>query len=490
MNDTATRGTDLVAGAHAAMLEKGFLPDFSADVLSELARVLAAPLPAALPAGTEDLRGLLWSSIDNDDSQDLDQIEVAEGQSDGSVRVQVAIADVDARVRAGLAIDAHAAHNTTSVYCGVTVFTMLPQPLSYDATSLKQDADRPAVVIAFRVHPDGSLDEERVSRALVRNKAKLAYSGLAEWLEGKALVPERVSRLPGLKEQLELQARATAALRARRVEEGALDLETLEANPVLADGQVVDLQLNVDSRSRQLIEDLMVAANGVMARFLAAQKRSAIARVVKVPKRWDRIVELAAALGTTLSGTPDPVALERFLLLRRKADPLHFPDLSLAVVKLLGPGEYDLQQAGAARVGHFGLAVQDYTHSTAPNRRCADLVTQRLVKAVLQGAPAPYSDAELQAVATRCTEMEDGARKVERLVRKMAAALLLQKRIGQLFDAIVTGVSDKGTFARLLTPPAEGRVVRGEKGLDVGDRVRLKLLATDSERGFIDFGRA
>jgi len=487
MNDAST---DLVARAHAAMLDKGFLADFSPEVLSELQTVAGRPPPAAPPAGVEDLRGLLWSSIDNDDSQDLDQIEVAEGQPDGSVRIKVAIADVDERVQKGGAIDAHAAHNTTSVYTGVTVFTMLPQPLSYDATSLKQDADRLAAVISFRVHKDGTLDEERVSRALVRNKAKLAYSGLADWLSGKAPMPERVSRLPGLAEQLQLQARATSALRARRVEQGALDLDTLEANPVLVDGQVVDLKLNVDSRSRQLIEDLMVAANGVMARFLAAQKRSAIARVVKVPKRWDRIVELAQGLGTSLPKTPDPVGLESFLLQQRKADPLHFPDLSLAVVKLLGPGEYDLQQAGAPRIGHFGLAVQDYTHSTAPNRRFADLVTQRLVKALLGGAPAAYADAELQAVALRCTQMEDGARKVERLVRKMAAALLLRKRIGQTFDGIVTGVSDKGTFARLLAPPAEGRVVRGERGMDVGDRVRLKLLATDPERGFIDFARA
>ena len=488
--DDSSRAPDLAARAHAAMLDKGFLPDFAPAVLAELQSVLARPAAASVPSDVEDLRSLLWSSIDNDDSLDLDQIEVAEAQTDGSVRIKVAIADVDASVPGGGAIDAHAAHNTTSVYTGVTVFTMLPQPLSYDATSLKQDADRLAVVISFRVRKDGTLDEERVSRALVRNKAKLAYPGLADWLSGKAAVPPRVSQLPGLREQLEIQARATAALRARRVAQGALDLETLEAHPVVVNGQVVDLKLNLDSRSRQLIEDLMVAANGVMARFLAARKRSAIARVVKVPKRWERIVELAAGLGTALPTNPDAPALEHFLLQQRAKDALHFPDLSLAVVKLLGPGEYDLQRPDAPRVGHFGLAVEDYTHSTAPNRRYADVVTQRLVKAVLAGAPTAYTDAELQVVAQRCTEMEDGARRVERLVRKMAAAQLLRKRIGQVFDAVVTGVSEKGTFARILTPPAEGRVVRGEKGLDVGDKVRLKLLATDAERGFIDFGRA
>jgi VacB/RNase II family 3'-5' exoribonuclease len=487
MNDSRSRAADLVPRARMAMLERGFLPDFAPEVMAELARVLSSPPAAA--QGT-DLRGLLWSSIDNDDSLDLDQIEVAEDAGDGAVRVKVGIADVDGSVRASGALDGHAAHNTTSVYAGVTVFTMLPPALSYDATSLKQDTDRQAIVISFRVLSDGTVDQERVERGLVRNKAKLAYSGLGEWLSGRAAVPARVQAVPGLQAQLELQARATQALRDRRVQQGALDLETIEARPVLADGEVVDLELLQESRSRQLIEDLMVASNGVMARFLAAQQRSSIARVVKVPKRWERIVELAGTLGTQLSAAPDPVALERFLLKQRASDPVHFPDLSLAVVKLLGPGEYDLQRPGAARVGHFGLAVQDYTHSTAPNRRFADLVTQRLVKAALDGAPSPYAESELQAVAARCTLMEDGARRVERQVRKMAAALLLQRRIGQVFDAIVTGVSDHGTFARLLVPPAEGRVVRGERGMDVGDRVRLRLLATDPERGFIDFARA
>jgi len=487
MNDSRSRAADLVPRARTAMLARGFLPDFAPEALAELSRVLARPPPAA--QGT-DLRGLLWSSIDNDDSLDLDQLEVAEDAGGGAVRVKVAIADVDESVRAGGALDAHAAHNTTSVYAGVTVFTMLPHPLSYEATSLKQDEDRQAIVISFRVLPDGRVDEERVERARVRNKAKLAYSGLAEWLSGRAAVPARLQAAPGLQAQLELQARATQALRARRVQQGALDLETIEARPVMSDGEVVDLELLPESRSRQLIEDLMVASNGVMARFLASQKRSSIARVVKVPKRWERIVELAGTLGTQLPATPDPVALEGFLLKQRTTDPVHFPDLSLAVVKLLGPGEYDLQRPGTAQVGHFGLAVQDYTHSTAPNRRFADLVTQRLVKAALDAAPAPYTEDALQTVAARCTLMEDGARRVERLVRKMAAAQLLHRRIGQVFDGIVTGVSDKGTFARLLAPPAEGRVVRGERGMDVGDRVRLRLLATDPERGFIDFARA
>ncbi|HMK72396.1 MAG TPA: RNB domain-containing ribonuclease [Myxococcaceae bacterium] len=488
MSEPRSGSFDLLAQARAAMRERGFLPEFSPEVRAEVAG-LPAGGPAPAPE-VEDLRGLLWSSIDNDESLDLDQIEVGEPLPEGLVRIRVGIADVDASVRAGGPTDAHASTNTTSVYTGVTVFTMLPEALSYERTSLKQDADRSAVVVSFRVHPDGTVDEERVSHALVRNRAKLAYPGLAGWLAGQASVPERVQGVSGLREQLELQERATRALRERRVEQGALDLETIEARPVMADGKIVDLQVLEKSRSRELIEDLMIASNGVMARYLAAQGRSSIARVVRVPRRWDRIVELARGLHATLPAEPDPAALERFLLDQRKQDPLRFPDLSLAVVKLLGPGEYVLQAAGAARTGHFGLAVQDYTHSTAPNRRYADLVTQRLVKAALSGRPPPYDDAELEAVAARCTEMEDGARRVERQVRKMAAALLLRGRIGQVFDGLVTGVSEKGTFARLLLPPAEGRVVRGERGLDVGDRVRLKLLSTDPERGFIDFGRA
>ena len=485
MSGHRTGGFDLLAHARAAMRERGFLSEFAPAVRAEVAG-LGQP---AVPDGVEDLRGLLWSSIDNDESLDLDQIEVAEALPEGRIRIRVGIADVDASVPAGGATDSHARNNTTSVYTGVTVFTMLPEALSYERTSLMQDADRLAVVVGFRVHPDGTLDEERVSRALVRNHAKLAYPSLAGWLQGKEPVPERVERVAGLREQLELQEGATQALRERRVEQGALDLETIEARPVMADGDVVDLQVLEKSRSRELIEDLMIAANGVMARFLAAHRRSSIARVVKVPRRWDRIVELARGLHTSLPDAPDPAALERFLLDQRKRDPLRFPDLSLSVVKLLGPGEYVLQAAGAPRAGHFGLAVQDYTHSTAPNRRYADLVTQRLVKATLANEAPPYADAELESVSAHCTQMEDGARRVERLVRKMAAALLLRGRIGQVFDGIVTGVSEKGTFARLLAPPAEGRVVRGEQGLDVGDRVRLKLLDTDPERGFIDLGR-
>jgi exoribonuclease II len=480
---------DILARARTEMRRRGFLPDFSPPVLAEVAGLPAVPERQAAP-GVEDLRGLLWSSIDNDDSLDLDQIEVAEGLPDGSTRIRVGIADVDGSVRIGGPTDSHAANNTTSVYTGVTVFTMLPEALSYQRTSLMQDQDRLAVVVGFRVRPDGTLDEEHVSRALVRNRAKLAYPALAKWLAGAEGVPERVKQLPGLPEQLELQNRATRALRQLRTERGALDLDTIEARPVVEDGEIVDLQVTESSRSRELIEDLMVAANGVMARFLAARNCSSIARVVKVPKRWERIVELAHSRGTTLPANPEPVALERFLVEQREKDKLRFPDLSLSVVKLLGAGEYDVQRPTGARTGHFGLAVQDYTHSTAPNRRYADLVTQRLVKAVLAGGAPAYGDEALAAVALRCTQMEDGARRVERFIRKVAAALLLRTRVGEVFDGIVTGVADTGTFARLLTPPAEGRVVRGERGMDVGDRVRLKLLATDAERGFIDFGRA
>jgi exoribonuclease-2 len=367
---------------------------------------------------------------------------------------------------------------------------MLPRPLSEDLTSLLPDVERLSVVIDYRVLPDGSVTEGAVRRARVRNRAKLSYPEVGPWLQDEAPVPPRVAAVAGLEEQLRIQDRATRALRAARERHGALALRTLEPRPVMSDGRVLDLEAIPDSRSRELIEDLMVAANGVMARFLDDAHRSSLARVVRKPKRWDRIVSLAQGLGTSLPAEPDGVALSRFLQQQRTRDPLHFPDLSLAVVKLLGPGEYVLRPGGADSPGHFGLAAHDYSHSTAPNRRYPDLITQRLVKALLAGVPAPYTDAELDGIAQHCTVMEAATRKLERLMRKVIAALLLHDRVGQSFDGLVTGVTEHGTFVRLLAPPAEGRVVRGEKGMDVGDRVRVRLLSTDPERGFIDLARA
>jgi VacB/RNase II family 3'-5' exoribonuclease len=476
---------DLKDRARRALLENGFQPDFPHDAEAQVARLQADP--PTPPAGMEDLTGLLWSSIDNPDSMDLDQLEWAERLPDGSTRLLVAIADVDALVPAGSPVDARAGANTTSLYTGAAVFPMLPTALSEDLTSLLPKGERAAVVIGYRVLPDGSVADGTVRRARVLNRAKLNYPELGPWLGGSAPIPASVTAVPGLEAQLRLQDAATRVLRKAREEQGALDLRTLEPRAVMADGRVVDLEDVPESRSRELIEDLMVAANGVMARFLDAAGRSGLARIVRTPKRWDRIVELAQALGTQLPSNPDGKALARFLDRQRTKDPLHFPDLSLSVVKLLGPGEYVLKRAGDPGVGHFGLAAQDYSHSTAPNRRYPDLITQRLVKALLAEQSAPYSDAELQGIAQHTSEMEAASRKVERLMRKVLAALLLRNHVGESFDGLVTGVTEHGTFVRLLKPPAEGRVVRGEKGMDVGERVRVKLLATDPERGFIDF---
>jgi exoribonuclease-2 len=420
---------------------------------------------------------------------DLDQLEWAEARPDGSVRLLVAIADVDALVPEGTPLDRRAGANTASLYTGAAVFPMLPRPLSEGLTSLLPAVDRLAVIIDYRVLADGSVTDGAVRRARVLNHAKLSYPEVGPWLQGDAPVPPRVAAVAGLEEQLRIQDRATRALRAARERQGALALRTLEPRPVMSDGRVLDLEAIPDSRSRELIEDLMVAANGVMARFLDGAHRSSLARIVRKPKRWDRIVSLAQGLGTALPAEPDGVALSRFLQQQRARDPLHFPDLSLAVVKLLGPGEYVLRPAGEDSPGHFGLAAHDYSHSTAPNRRYPDLITQRLVKALLAGTPPPYTDGELEGIAQHCTLMEAATRKLERLMRKVIAALLLHDRMGQVFDGLVTGVTEHGTFVRLLKPPAEGRVVRGEKGMDVGDRVRVRLLSTDPERGFIDFAR-
>ena len=479
------RPIDLVAIARRSMTEHGFTPDYAPDALRQLTE---APPPDD-QTGIRDCTSLLWSSIDNVESRDLDQIEVAEALEGGDIRVLVGIADVDSVVRAGTPIDRHAAENTASVYTGVHVFAMLPEELSTDRTSLNEGAVREAIVIDYVVKASGELGPFDVYRARVKNQAKLAYDSVGAWLEGGA-PPPRVAQEQALQEQLRLQDEAAQRLRRRRYENGALDLETIEAHALTKNGQVVGLELTKKSRARELIEDFMIAANGVMARFLEAHRVSSIRRVVKSPERWLRIVELAKQHGATLPQEANSRALAKFLEDEHKEHPDSFADLSLAVVKLMGPGEYALERAGAEHVGHFGLAVHDYTHSTAPNRRFADLVTQRLLKGVLAKKPQAYDDAALAVIATRCTEKENDARKVERFMRKVAAATLLNTQIGASFDAIVTGATPKGVFVRTITPPAEGRVVKGERGLDVGDHVRVTLVATEPTKGFIDFVRA
>ncbi len=441
-----------------------------------------------------DLRALLWSSIDNVESRDLDQLEWAERVDDDAIRLRIAIADVDAIVPGASALDADAARRATSVYAGPFVFPMLPDAISAGATSLLPDADRLAVVVELLVTADGVVARHDAFRARVRNRAKLAYERVGAWLEGGAL-PEEIAQVDGLRAQLEIQAEAARRLKAERQRAGALEFETIEARAVTRDGAVVDLAIVHKSRARELIEDFMIAANIAIARILEARGSSGIRRVVREPERWHRIVAIAHEYGDALPDAPDSRSLAAFLARRRAADPDGFPDLSTSIVKLLGPGEYALMRPAGTRPGHdpgghFGLAAQDYTHATAPNRRYADLVTQRLVKASLAGAPAPYDDDALARIAAHCTEREDAARAVERVVRKTAAAALLAPRIGETFDAVVTGAAAKGTFVRLLHPPAEGRVVEGAAGMDVGERVRVRLSSVDAERGFIDFAGA
>jgi VacB/RNase II family 3'-5' exoribonuclease len=474
--------------ARRAMLERGLLPDFSAAALKQTDSITAPA--AAVASDVRDLRHLLWASIDNDDSRDLDQLSVAQALADGAVTLWVAIADVDAIVHRGSPIDDHARSNTTSVYTVPRIFPMLPEKLSTDLTSLGEGQERAAIVVELTVNAQGALIASDVYRALVRNQAKLAYNGVGAWLENKGPAPAKVAAVAGLDEQLRLQDRTAQTLRAVRQAHGALTLETIEARPVF-DGEVLrDLRPDITNRAHQLIEDFMIAANGVTARYLAGKRVPSLRRVLPKPKKWSRIVELAAQLGESLPAEPSAPALNAFLGRRRLADPARFADLSLSVVKLLGRGEYMLELPGQQVDGHFGLAVEDYTHSTAPNRRFPDLLTQRLLKSVLMGQPAGYSQDELRSLAAHCTVQEDNAAKVERRVGKSAAALLLAARIGQLFDAIVTGAADKGTWVRISAPVAEGRVIKGFQGLNVGDRCRVKLVHTDVEHGFIDFERA
>ena len=445
----------------------------------------------ATDQGVRDLRELLWSSIDNTESRDLDQIEVAEPAPNEAIRILVAIADVDALIGRGSPADQHAEENATSVYTGVAVFPMLPEQFSTNLTSLNQDEDRVAVIIENVVEKSGDVSHFDVYRGLVRNKAQLAYDETGRWLEntsgGTVQPPDKVARTPGLAAQLRLQWEVSKRLKKERERAGALDLDTIEATPVAKDGRVVDLALTHKSAARDLIEDFMIASNVAIAKWLEARGRSSIRRIVREPERWSRIVELAAQYGERLPTEADSLALAQFLSKRRAADPLRFPDLSLSVVKLMGPGAYALDLPGKDPGGHFGLAAHDYTHATAPNRRYADLVIQRLVKATLADAPAPYTNDELGSLAQHCTEREDAERKVERTMRKVGAALMLADHIGERYDAIVTGRSASGTYVRLLKPPAEGRVIRGEKGMDVGDRVQVKLIGTDAAKGWIDF---
>jgi VacB/RNase II family 3'-5' exoribonuclease len=479
---------DLRAIARRAMIERGLLPDFSDAAIAET----DAFVDAATPPGdsVRDMRDWAWASIDNDDSMDLDQLSVAQPLADGAVKIFVAIADVDALVKLYSAIDGHAKTNTTSVYTAAQIFPMLPEKLSTGLTSLGEGVDRLAIVIEMTVRPDGTVPDSEVYRATVRNRAKLAYNGVAAWLDGASTAPARVLAVEGMENQLRIQDRVAQQLRRLRFENGALSLETLEARAVFDAGALADLVPEGRNRAKDLIEDFMIAANGVTARYLDRKGFPSLRRVLRSPERWAKIVVVAESFGERLPPEPSNEALEAFLMKRREAAPSRFADLSLSVVKLLGRGEYVLDLPGGRPDGHFGLALRDYTHATAPNRRFPDLITQRLLKAAMSGTAPPYSAQELNALATHCTDQEDNATKVERRVRKSAAALLLSSRVGERFDAIVTGASPKGTYLRISHPAAEGRLVRGFQGLDVGDRVHVELVHTDFEHGFVDFARA
>ena len=473
--------------AREAMLQRGLLPDFSAAVLHETDGIQAAAT-ASEPL-VRDLRAMVWFSVDNDDSRDLDQLTAAETRPGDEVRVLVAIADVDAIVKKNTAIDTHASTNTTSVYTAAGTFPMLPEKLSTDLTSLGEGVERLAVVADMIVAADGTVVTGDIYRALVLNKAKLAYNAVAAWLDKADAQLAKVNTIEGLGESIRLQDRIAQVMRTNRQAHGALELDTSEARPVYEGETLVDMRPDSRNRAKDLIEDFMIAANGVSARFLEKKGLPSLRRVLKTPERWDRIVQLASGFGYKLPDEADAVALDAFLRARSAADPEHFADLSLSLVKLLGPGEYSLELPGQPVQGHFALAVRDYTHSTAPNRRFPDLITQRLLKAAIAGSPMPYTNAELSALAAHCTVQEDNAKKVERRVQKSAAALLLASRIGQRFDGIVTGASDKGTWVRISAPAAEGKVIKGFEGIDVGDHVRVQLSHTDVEKGFIDFAK-
>jgi exoribonuclease-2 len=479
---------DLQARARRAVFEAGFRPDFPPEVIQEV-QVLGRETPRDPGPGVRDLRALPWSSIDNDTSRDLDQAEWVEQLAYGTTRLLVGVAEVDVSAPKGSATDRQARGQATSLYTGVATFPMLPEELSTDLTSLVQDQDRLAIVIEVRLGPSGQPQALEVYRAWIRNHAKLAYNSTGAWLEGRGPIPPAIARVPGMEAQLRLQQETSAKLRAFRKQAGALAFDSMEPAPLLENGQVKGLAVRERNVAEDLIENFMVTANVAIAQCLKNRNTLSLRRVVRTPRRWDRIQAIASRFGVKLPPAPNPRALSEFLDKRKAADPGHFPNLSLSIVKLLGPGEYIVESPGREKEGHFGLAVTDYTHSTAPNRRYADLATQRLLKAAVAGVAAPYSQGELSAIAAHCTDREDAARKVERLMRKVVGACLLSGRIGEVFNALVTGASPKGTYARLLSFPAEGRLVRGANGIDVGDNVRVRLVAVDPDKGYIDLAR-
>jgi len=470
------------------MVKYGFRPDFSPAALREVQQI--KDTSAALGLTGKDLRYLPWSSIDNDDTHDLDQLTAAEPLKNGQVKIYVAVADVDRLVKKRTPVDKHAFHNTTSVYTAGGVFPMLPEPLSTDLTSLKYGADRQSMVVEMLIGSEAEIMQSDIYPAVVRNNARLTYAKVSAFLGGYGRLDLGSPDEPALEDNLRLQESVARQLRMQRHKRGALFFSTIEVQPVFSGNRIEDLKEENKYGAREIIEDFMIAANDVTARFLQARRLPSLRRVLRSPKRWDRIVQIASEHGFRMPERPDPIALSRFLEEQKSADPVKFPDLSLIIIKLLGQGEYYVEMPGEKAPGHFGLAVKDYTHSTAPNRRFSDLVTQRILKAELGAERPPYERDELFKIAGRCTEQEDEANKVERMVVKSAAAMLLSTRVGDVFDSVCTGAAEKGTWVRIFHPPVEGRLTAGYQGVDVGDRLKVRLVKTDVNKGYIDFVRA
>ncbi len=468
-----------------AMASRGLEPEFSLAAQKQLSKIKGPAQES--DSIIRDLTELLWCSIDNDDSRDLDQLTASEQLKNRGTRIYVAIADVDALVKKGSPIDEHARLNTTSVYTSARTFPMLPELLCTDFTSLNFDEKRLAIVVEMDFTETGVLVSSSIYRAIVLNKAKLAYDALSAWIEEEAPLPESAQKVRGMNVQLRMQDTLAQKLRVIRRAEGSLEFETFEPHAVFEGERIADIKLQPQNRARQLIEELMIATNGCTARFLAENGVASLRRVVRSPERWLKIVEVANERGAHLPNQPDGKALESFLAKQHRSNPLHFPDLSLVIIKLMGSGEYIIERPGEDSVGHFGLAVKDYTHSTAPNRRYPDLITQRLIKSAIAKTNSPYTNAELGELAAHCTAQEDAVHKVERQMRKSEAALLLHSRIGQYFDGIVTGSSEYGVWVRIFSPPAEGRLTGDIPELKLGQSVRVKLISTSVERGFIDF---
>ncbi|MFI0435419.1 MAG: RNB domain-containing ribonuclease [Parachlamydiaceae bacterium] len=484
---TSHNTINLTELAKESLIERRLLPDFPSAALKEANQMREAA--QFIPSDAKDMRHLLWFSLDNDDSRDLDQITYAEMTTSSSYKIYVAIADVDSLVKKDSPIDLYAQQNTTSIYTPTKIFPMLPEKLSTNLTSLNENEDRLAIIVEVDIDINGAQLNYTIYRAYVRNKAKLAYNGVSDWLDDLAAAPDAVQKEIELDRQIRLQDKIATILRHYRHQKGALTLQTIEPYPVFDGQTIIDLRTTTKNRGRNLIEDFMISANQATANFLKNHRQPSFRRVVRIPKRWNRIIDIAKEYKIDLPPDPDAIALDQFLKERCRVDPLHFPDLSLTIIKLLGNGEYVVEYPDESPIGHFSLAVTDYTHSTAPNRRFPDLITQRLIKSILDHQPSPYSNIELEKLARQCTEKEDDVQKVERKMKKSAACLLLFSKINQEFDALVTGSGPKGTWVRVMTPPVDGKLIKGFENLDVGDKIRVKLIHVDVQKGFIDFIR-